>query len=180
MKKHIALLVCCLSILNLKAQETSISVAKTQFKINILSPGVTYEFGLSNTTTLCTNLNFSVGFSSNNNSGAKWLFSPYLREEYRYYYNLEKRNLKGKISSKNSGNFIALNGSYYLKPINKADFVSIYDGFTIAPTWGLQRTYGNGINISLITGIGYNFGTDYNKSNFVPVVNFTLGWVIGK
>ncbi|WP_300976669.1 hypothetical protein [Flavobacterium sp.] len=180
MKKYIVLFVFCLAFLNLKAQETSINVEKSQFKINVLSPGITYELGVSNTTTLSTNLNIGMGFSSNNDLGTKWLFSPYMREEYRYYYNLEKRNLKGKISNKNSGNFIALSGSYYLKPINNSDFVSAYDGFTIAPTWGLQRTYRSGINISFITGIGYNFGTENNKSSFVPVVNFTLGWVIGK
>lgn len=169
-----------LAFVNVKAQVKTTSVEKNLFKINILSPGITYELGLSNNTTLCTDLNLSFGFSYNSNSGTKLLSSPYLREEYRYYYNLEKRNLKDKNSAGNSGNFIALSGSYYLKPLGDSQFVSVYDGLTIAPVWGLQRTYSNGINISLIGGAGYNFGTNNKTTSFAPVINFTLGWVIGK
>lgn len=64
----------------------------------------------------------------------------------------------------------------------RCDFLkkSVYDGLTIAPVWGLQRTYENGINIALVTGAGYNFGTNQRTSGFVPVINFTLGWVLSK
>jgi hypothetical protein len=178
MKNYILILVALLAFENLKAQEKTTAVEKNQFKINILSPGVTYEAGIGKNATLCTDANLSIGVSYNSNSGRKWLYSPYIGEQYRYYYNLDKRNSNGKNVKNNSGNFISLSGSYYFKPIGNSEFVSVYDGFTIAPTWGLQRTYTNGININLVTGAGYNLGTNNRVAGFVPVINFTLGWVI--
>lgn len=169
-----------LAFVNLNAQDKTSNLENNQFKINILSPGITYEKRLSENTTLSTDLNLSAGFAYNSDSGTKLLLSPYIREQYRYYYNFEKRNSKGKNTKNNSANFIALSGSYYFKPIGNSEYVSVYDGLTIAPVWGLQRTYGSGINISLMTGAGYNFGTNERTANFVPVINFTLGWVIGK
>ncbi|MDX6189943.1 hypothetical protein SGQ83_11330 [Flavobacterium sp. Fl-318] len=179
MTKYITTLIL-LAFINLNAQDKSSSLENNQFKINVLSPGITYEKRLSKNTALATDLNLSAGFAYNSNSGAKLLLSPCISEQYRYYYNLEKRYSRDRNTKNNSGNFIALSGSYYFRPIGNSEYVSVYDGLTIAPAWGLHRTYGSGINISLIAGAGYNFGTDERKANFVPVVNFTLGWVIGK
>lgn len=178
MKKNILTSIVLFVFLTTNAQNSISNVDKNQFKINILSPGITYEKGIGQNTTLCTDVNFSMGFSYNSNSGMKWLYAPYIREQYRYYYNFEKREVKGKNSKNNSANFIAVNGSYYFKPLGNTEFVSVYDGFTIAPVWGLQRTYSQGININLTTGMGYNFGTNNRVAGFVPVINFTLGWVI--
>jgi hypothetical protein len=44
--------------------------------------------------------------------------------------------------------------------------------------WGFQRTYKHKFNLDLNVGAGYGFSK--NDSEFVPVLNFTLGWVIGK
>jgi hypothetical protein len=179
MNKNIIVLLL-LAFLNLKAQEKNSYIEKHQFKINILSPGITYEMGLRDNTTLCTDLNLSVGFSYNSDSGSSLLFTPYIREQYRYYYNLDARSKSGKNAKNNTVKFIAFSGSYYLKPIGNSEYVSLYDGFTLSPTWGLQRTYENGLNIGLITGVGYNFGTNDRVAGFVPVINFTLGWLIDK
>lgn len=180
MKKHIAISLLLFTFVHLNAQNKNSYLENNLFKINILSPGITYEMRLGKNTTLCNDLNLSLGFSYNSNSGSNLLSTPYIREQYRYYYNIEKRNSKDKNIKNNSANFIALNGSYYLKPIGNSEYVSVYDGFTVAPIWGLQRTYESGINIGLIAGPGYNFGTNERTAGFVPVINFTLGWVIGK
>ncbi|PXY41883.1 hypothetical protein DMB65_04785 [Flavobacterium cheongpyeongense] len=169
-----------LSFTSLNAQKTSNTLENNQFKVNIISPGLTYEKRLTESTTLSTDLNLSTGFAYDSNSGTKILATPYIRPQYRYYYNFEKRNSKSRNTKNNSANFIALSGSYYFKPINNSDYVSVYDGLTLGTVWGLQRTYKSGINISLITGTGYNFGTNERTASFVPVINFTLGWVIGK
>jgi hypothetical protein len=180
MKKYIPIPLLLLAFVNLNAQNVTRYLENNLFKINVLSPGITYEMALSGNTTLSSDLNISIGFSSNNNTGNHLLATPYLREQYRYYYNIENRNSKDKNIKNNSANFIALNGSYYLKPIGNSEYVSVYDGFTVAPIWGLQRTYVSGLNIGLIAGPGYNFGTNERTAGFVPIINFTLGWVIGK
>lgn len=180
MRKHIIISLLLLNFAHLNAQNKNSYLENNLLKINILSPGITYERSLSENTTLCTDLNLSLGISYNSNSGSNLLSTPYIREQYRYYYNLEKRKSKDKNIKNNSANFIALDGSYYLKPIGNSQYVSVYDGFTFAPTWGLQRTYQSGINLGLTAGPGYNFGTNERTAGFVPVANFTLGWIIGK
>ena len=178
MKRQIPISAFLLFFVNLNAQDNNLE--NNQFKINILTPGITYEKKISNNTSLSTDLNLSAGFAYDSDSGTKVLLSPYIREEFRYYYNFEKRNAKNRNTRNNSANYIALTGNYYFKPIGNSEYVSVYDGLTIAPVWGLQRTYRSGINISLIGGAGYNFGTSDRTASFVPVINFTLGWVIGK
>jgi len=180
LKKGTIIALMVLASANLKAQDKNSILENNLFKINILSPGVSYEKRLGENSTINSDLNLSLGFSYNSNSGSHLLTTAYLREQYRYYYNIEKRSLKNKNIKNNSANFVALSASYYLEPFGDSGYVSVYDGLTIAPVWGLQRTYETGINIALVTGAGYNFGTNQRTSGFVPVINFTLGWVLSK
>jgi hypothetical protein len=158
------------------AQQTN-AVKGSLYKINI-SPGFTYEKGLTNTTTLCLEGNLSVGFAVNNNK-TLFLATPFVKSQYRYYYNLDKRVSKGKDISRNSGGFIAITSSFYLKPIGNDVYVSNYDGFTAGGIWGFQKTYKSGINLTANAGLGYNF-SDNLTHKVVPLLNFTIGWVIGK
>ena len=108
-----------------------------------------------------------------------------MSSQFRHYYNLEKRNLKGKNIDGNSGNYIAPIASYYFRPVNvSTNFVSTSDALTLVAVWGLQRTYKSGLNINPNTGLGYNFSKDRSSyllsTNIIPVINFTLGWVLLK
>lgn len=180
MKKEYFLLISLMTILSLTAQNNSV-IEKNQFKVNILSPGFSLEHGLNKKSTLSSELNLSVGFNSDGfNENSNIIIAPYIKEQYRYYYNLDKRIAKRKNVSKNSGNFLAINASYYFGPINNSEFISSYDGFTLAPIWGLQRTYKSNLNVNINAGIGCNFSNKSNKNAIIPVLNFTLGWVIGK
>lgn len=154
------------------------SVEKHQFKINVLLPGFVYEYGLNNKNTLYSELSAGYGYSSNS-FGNNWNFYPYIHEQFRHYYNLEKRAAKGKVTSHNSGGFVAMAAYYNFKSITTNDsYSSSNSSITIAPVWGFQRTYKRKFNLELNMGAGYNFSK--NDSDFVPVLNFTLGWVIGK
>lgn len=69
--------------------------------------------------------------------------------------------------------------TYNFKSISSNESVSSSNSvFTIAPVWGFQRTYKNNFNLGLDMGAGYNVSK--NDNGFVPVLNFSLGWVIGK
>ncbi|WP_264564178.1 hypothetical protein [Flavobacterium sp. N3904] len=160
------------------AQDIS-SVEKNLFKINLLLPGVVYEHGFSSKNTLYSEFSFGLGYGFSDFEGSTFAFYPRINEQFRHYYNLEKRAGKGKRTGGNSGNFYALNAIYNFKSINtNSDFSSSNTSFTIAPVWGFQRTYKHNFNLSLNGGVGYNFEKDNNQ--FAPVINFTLGWVIGK
>lgn len=158
--------------------QNSPSVEKHQFKINVLLPGFVYEYGLSNKNTLYSEISAGYGYRSND-FGDNWSLYPYIQEQFRHYYNLEKRAAKGKVTSHNSGGFVAMAAYYNFKSITTNDsYSSSNSSVTIASVWGFQRTYKHKFNLDLNLGAGYGFSK--NDSGFAPVLNFTLGWVIGK
>lgn len=178
MKKRIILLFSLATIATLSAQDKP-SVENKQFKINALSPGLVYEYGLSEKNTLYSELSLGFGYRYNSYFGSTWDFYPLINEQFRHYYNLEKRATKGKLTARNSGNFVAMAAFYNVKSITTNDsFSSSNSSITLAPLWGFQRTSKRNFNLDLNMGIGYNIGK-YDNS-FVPVFNFTLGWVIAK
>lgn len=172
MKKYLIIAFSLVFALNMKAQE----VSNNLFRINILTPGLTFEKGISTNNTLCLDANLGLVYTFSSNLGNRLLETPFTRLQFRNYYNFDKRIAKGKNTLNNSGNYIAFSSSYYFKNINDEFFVNSNDGFTIGATWGLQRTYKNGININLNAGLGYNFSNRKDKS-IVPIINFTFGWI---
>jgi hypothetical protein len=167
-------------LLTIIAQDKT-SVEKNLFKINLLLPGVAYEHGFDAKNTLYSELSFGVGYRNNDYYGSGWSFYPTITEQFRHYYNFEKRASKAKVTSNNSGGFVALHANYNFRPISSNDsYSSTETSFTIAPVWGFQRTYKGNFNLGLNMGAGYTVNSYSEDSGFVPVLNFSLGWVIGK
>lgn len=161
--------------------EAAVSVAKNQFKLNILLPGFVYEHGFSEKNTIYSEV--SLGFAYRHNDyydESNFYIIPMINEQFRHYYNLEKRAAKGKRTAFNSGNFIAGNAIYNFKSISTNDKYGDYivPSFTVGALWGLQRTYKGKFNLEFSVGPGVNF--DEFDTQFVVMGNFTLGWVIGK
>ncbi|MBF4470900.1 hypothetical protein [Flavobacterium sp. HJJ] len=178
MKKYVYLLLSLTTFLNLYSQDSP-RVEKNQFKINLILPGVVYEHGFNDKNTLYSELSFGIGYSKSGFWGSTWSFYPTINEQFRHYYNLEKRAVKRKRTLGNSGNFYGLNAIYNFESINSnSDFSSSSPSFTVAPVWGFQRTYKHNFNLNLNGGVGYNI--DKYNNEIVPVINFTIGWVIGK
>jgi hypothetical protein len=176
MKKRIIVLMSLVGLLTVNAQD-KVTVEKNQFKINVLLPGMVYEHGFNEKNTLYSELSFGFGFQNSGNVSV-WSFYPTLNGQYRHYYNLKKRSSKGRVTSGNSGGFVAINAIYNFKSFSNNDKLIPSDpSFTIAPVWGFQRTYKHNFNIGANAGIGYSISKGDNK--LVPVLNFTLGWVIG-
>jgi hypothetical protein len=157
--------------------QTTNGLEKNLFKINILSPGFSYEKALGESNTFFIESSMGFGFSTRGNR-TTYLFAPLLNSQYRMYYNLNKRQSKNRDISGNSGSYFALHGSYYFEPINsKKEFFSLYDGFTAGGVWGFQKTYKSGLNLGANAGLGYNFSSN-KVQELLPILNFTLGWVI--
>lgn len=178
-KTYLFLLLSVLSINAVHAQdETSVSVAKNQFKINMLLPGFVWEHGFDAKNTLYSEASIGLGYSSNSDN-SNFAFYPNINEQFRHYYNLEKRAEKGKRTARNSGNFLAANAIYNFESIStNDDYREAVPSFTIGALWGLQRTYKGRFNLEFNVGPGVNF--DKYETEFVLIGNFTLGWVIGK
>lgn len=175
MKKYIFLIVC-ISYVAVYSQDK-----KNLFKINILTPGFTFEHHLNKNNTFNLDANLSIGFSvkntTTNSHNLNIIFGPFLRGQYRFYYNFDKRVTNGKSIYKNSGEYLALNSSYYFKPNN--EYINVLDGFTLGGVWGFQKTYKCNLNLGANLGFGYNFSKNV-KQDVLPIINFTVGWVIGK
>jgi hypothetical protein len=179
MKIQFSLILVFLFLANTYSQETP-SVEKNQFKINLLLPGVVYEHGFTPKNTLYSELSLGFGYRKNSfYNESTWSFYPIINEQFRHYYNLDNRAKKGKRTAHNSGNFLALSAIYNFESIStNNNFSERVTSFTIAPVWGFQRTYKGGFNLGLNGGIGYYI--QKHNNDFVPVINFSLGWVIGK
>ncbi|WP_289661384.1 hypothetical protein [Flavobacterium panacagri] len=183
MKINSLLLILFVLFINaVQAQDdTPVSVVKNQFKINpLLSPGFVYEHGFSSKNTLYSEASLILGYRHNSfYDESTFYFVPRITEQFRHYYNLEKRALKGKRTAHNSGNFIALYADYSFESISTNKLFSEYcPSFTVGPAWGIQRTYKGKFNIDLNIGAGLN--VDRFDTEFTPIANFSLGWVIGK
>lgn len=178
-KNYLYLFLSVLFINVVVAQDSApITVEKNQFKLNLFVPGFVYEHGFDAKNTLYSEARLGVGFSANSNSSNFAIF-PNINEQFRHYYNLEKRANKGKRTARNSGNFLALNANYNFESIStNVDYREAVPSFTVAALWGLQRTYKGRFNLEFNAGPGVNF--DEYDTEFVPVVNFSIGWVIGK
>jgi putative salt-induced outer membrane protein YdiY len=179
MKKNYLFLFLAVLFFNaVQAQDEAVtSVQKNQFKINMLLPGFVYEHGFDAKNTLYSEASLGFGFSSNSNNSNFAIF-PNINEQFRHYYNLEKRATKGKRTAFNSGNFLALDAIYNFESIStNDDYRESVPSFTIGATWGLQRTYKRKFNLEFSAGPGVNF--DKYDTEFALIANFTLGWVIG-
>ena len=177
MKKNIIICCCLLGLSFAKAQDT-ISVEKKLFKINLLLPGIVYERSISSKNTLNTTLFSGFAINGSSNSGPNWHFLPTIAEEFRHYYNLDNRNKKGKSIYKNSGSYIGVRGYHIFESISANSNNGYYESTTGASIlWGGQKTFKSNFNINFNTGVNYLFNSQ--KVN-APILNITLGWVIGK
>ncbi len=177
MKKTITAILLLSGII-LSAQSTT-SVEKQMFKANLLiTPGLEYEVGLTENSTLDFRLGTGLLYVETNGEGEYGVFLTF-EAAYRYYYNFEKRANKGKNTSGNSANYVAM--TTFFAPgdpiLGDLDADIDYIG-QLAPVWGFQRTYNSGFNLGLELGVGYAFDEDDNF--IVPVVNFRLGWAFGR
>ena len=151
---------------------------ENMFKVNILTPGISFEKAISTNSTINIELGTSIGYVANNNYSG-FLIGPCAIAQYRFYYNLENRLKKRKNISGNSGAYLALNSSYYGQAFNNKNYINFLDGLTVGGVLGFQKTYKFGLNLGANAGIGYNFSENQPKKA-VPILNFTVGWVIFK
>ena len=175
MKKIILIVLSLIAIqLSINAQEYATSV----FRVNMINPGIEYEFPVFDQSTILFNGGLGYGASYPNlttyANGWLYLIVPFVDVQFRNYYNLDERLEKGKNISCNSGNFFGLRMLTRFKELggnfNRTSNVDL----AINPVWGLQRSYGN-INLLFDVGIAYCFDGKGNDG-VVPTIEFGLGY----
>jgi len=184
MKHKIVLIVlgsvCTLSFAQWQERGGTFDLAhleRHQFKLNLLSPGFTYELGLFKNQSVSTNLGLATATYEEG-----YVLGLAMNNRYRYYHNFNRRDRLGKNTSGNSGNYIAAAQAIFFSQLRISTNVEGPDDFNLGfygMVYGIQRTYEKGFNFNLEVGAGYYKG-DGVPDGYGPLINFTFGWVATK
>lgn len=166
MKKILALIFLGL---NLNANCQTVGVEKTFFSIQTGLAGIwiNNETKLSNSIALRSEIGIEHDFFVGDQyDGVGFILQSVLTLEPRYYYNLKKRNSRGKKTSKNSGNYLSLKTSYHPDwfVLNLDENITKTADLSIIPTWGIKRQIGS--NFTYEAGLGLGYRIVYLKPNY--------------
>ncbi|RYD85301.1 MAG: hypothetical protein EOP54_31425, partial [Sphingobacteriales bacterium] len=165
--KNITLLAALLGLaVTAKAQtdmpSTGGKVEKSLFNVQTGFAGlwVSSEVALSNSIALRSELGMEVWYYDSfwtDEKGA--VLAPSLSVEPRWYYNIAKRDGKGKYTANNSANFLTLAVEFYpdLFLVGSApSYVHIPNQISFIPKWGMRRSIAHSnFNYELGIGLGY-------------------------
>lgn len=151
--------------------------SEKEIRLNGINPGFVLEYPLGNNISL--EFNAGIGYNGSypelntdfGESGFQGQLAPFIDIQGRKYYNLAKREAKGK----ESGNFVALRYLFYGPRI--AGNVRTNENYSMAvgPTWGLKREYGRW---TLLSSVGPVYYFDLTGSGgFLPIyLEFNFGY----
>ena len=141
------------------AQDASVEKNITGIQIGPLGAWVNSEFKLTDKIALRAEAGLAAGYwAGAQYEGLGFLLTPAVRVEPRWYYNLESRVKKDRNIKSNSGNFLALQTSYYpdwFVIAQDGDDIIVRDQISLVPTWGIRRALGNHFDYEACFGIGY-------------------------
>ena len=151
----------------LSRDSSETGVCKYMLNVHAFEPALNFQYGFSKSFGLVFQGGLTGGllFAFNNGLPSFYYYlSPKALAEFRFYYNLNKREKKGKLTSRNSANFIALHTHYIFRPVLK-NFIEFYPGrLVLGPVWGMQRTTKKGFNFNFYTGPAVSIA---EKANYV-------------
>ncbi len=158
LKTILLTLTLCGLTLFAKAQENSVEKSTFGVETGFLGLWANHEARLSNKFTLRTEIGLNAGILGGSAyEGSKFVLTPVITLEPRWYYNLDKRKANSKDISNNSGNFFALKTSYNPDwfAISDAENANPLSSFSITPTFGIRRNIGNHFYFETGIGVGY-------------------------
>lgn len=95
--------------------------------------------------------------------------------DFRYYYNLSKREMKGKSTYRNTGNFWAVDISYRTPSIVASKDIAVSHIVSLSPYWGIRRVYKSNLFFEL--NLGITALTHRGRFGCFPFADFKLGYV---
>lgn len=181
------------------AQSGSPSAVTDVTRISFLSPGISYEKGMSEYQTLYVQglmaTSFTYSYSSAMGSNSSLYFDPAFTIQYRFYYNAAARQAKGKRTALNSLNYIApiLETVFSRRRVRDSDYDENNRRAvnTLGVAWGFQRNYPKRFSLDLNFGYGalltrasYPDGNGQiirkNVIQAAPVGQLTLGFWLNR
>ena len=160
-------------------QPEEAKVERSLLSVYFIPLKISYEQGLgkSNTLELGGGLN-GVTWLENTGDFDEFRFGvvPFVETTFRNYYNLEKRQEKGKRTAMNSGNYWGIHARYHFEPIAGDTDDDRFNSVFIAPVWGFQRNYNSHFSLGMDFGLGVGFNG--NDAYFGPLIRLKLGFVL--
>lgn len=195
MKKIIFFLILGITI-HSKAQEASVEKSIFSVQTGFAGLWLNNELKLSNSIALKSEIGIEYDFAVGDHyDEAGFILQPVITVEPKFYFNLKKRNSKGRNISNNSGNYLSLKTSYHPDwfVINLDDNITKNADLSIIPTWGIKRMMGDHFTYEAGAGLGYrivfikansNFGNsqsvdDFNYTNkqYTPYLHLRIGYI---
>lgn len=184
MKKILTLLALSL-LMHSNAQEGQLEKSSMGIQTGFLGVWLNNENRIAEKWVLRSEIGLDSGiWGGDLYDGTGFLIAPVITVEPRFYYNMEKRNKKGKVTKNNSGNFISLKTSYHPDwfVISNKD-VNIISDISFIPTWGIKRSIGTS-NFVYETGFGVGFqyifykseGYSKNEANAILNLHLRIGY----
>lgn len=178
--KKLILLPFILLFMGVNAQEVeqATEVEDGIFKINFIPLNFSYEMKVGPTETLL--FEPGLGFNSyTDDDNYYWNLNPYLKMYYRYYYNFDKRNLKGKRTARNSVNYLGAMAKYIVYT-NWGDPKAArgdYPFMVVGPVWGIQRNYKSHFSLGIAMGPALAIAPSRVYAD--GILELTLGFHLG-
>jgi hypothetical protein len=157
------------------------NLERHQLTFNLINPGIRYELGIAKNLSLSSSFNTALAYYSEG-----YIFGFAWHTQIRFYHNFKKRYDAEKMVMGNSANFASFARTVFFQPVQIAsdlDFDKNGSVIFYGPTYGLQRTTKNNLNLTAEIGYGwydaygvFNADDDFaSGSGFL--LNITIGWV---
>jgi hypothetical protein len=180
MKKTIIILFCAINVLAF-SQDSKNGVEKslTGIQVGFLGADIYNESKIADNFVLRSQftLNPSI-WGGNFYDKTGFALTPEISVSPKYYYNLSSRAEKGKNSSHNSGNYIALKVGYLPNwfVISNSD-ISVNESLIIVPSYGLRRSFSKNFNYEFRVGLGIGKVLKGNSGvQAYPDLSFKVGY----
>jgi len=176
-----ALLIIAFHVMALPANAQTRTVSNHSVTIHTLGATYNYEQPLSEKMTIITYAGLTTtslfwsrsGWSES--SGFHYSLNLGLGLESRFYYNMEKRNSKGKNTNYNAANYFAVDCRYLFKSIASQNTASV-SGILISPSWGIRRVYNGRWLLEISPGINFIIDS-YSNVSWMPRIKLKFGIV---
>jgi hypothetical protein len=178
MKKLVVLIIAIISFGTLNAQsEQATDVEKGIHKLNFIPLAYSYEARIAQAQTFMVQPSFGFNWISSSAAYPTMQLTSF----YRYYYNFDKRNAKGKRTIKNSANYFGAMMSFsfwdatWSGNVSNEDYIPYW---AAGPVWGIQRNYRSHFSLGLTLGPMLSVGNKGFRAD--GYFELTLGFWLGK
>lgn len=204
-KLTLSLLMCCCLMTNViiaqnteneGSNEGNSLLEKSQWSLNILPLNLAYEHRIGNKSTIYAQAGIGLGrykTVEDGDSSTSWLsqyidlgkrtlaVTPELNVQYRYYYNLEKRQAKMKNIASNSGNFVGGQITPLFPPIKtfRGREVVKEQGVVLSAMWGMQRVKKDFLVFNFRIGPALIISTEGTSTELLQG-SASIGFILGK